>query len=54
MQREGVRHPLHLWYSTGTSLQCLCVSACVLSFDRLIGEMRKELVFTIFLDSIKS
>ena len=29
MQREGVRHPLHPWYSTGTSLQmfvckCLC------------------------------
>ena len=48
MQREGVRHPLHPWYSTGTSLQSLCVSACVLSFERLIGEMRKELDFIIF------
>ena len=53
MQREGVRHPLHPWYSTGTSLQCLCVSACVLSFERLIGEMRKEFVFIVFLGSIK-
>ena len=28
MQREGVRHPLHPWYSTGTSLQifeCKCL-----------------------------
>ena len=53
MQREGVRHPLHPWYSTGTSLQGLCVSACDNRLNVWIWGDEKRTVFICFLGSIK-
>ena len=55
MQREGVRHPLHPWYSTGTSLQMFVCKCLYYRLNVWIWGDEKRNLFLLFfrLDKVR-